>query len=73
MYARVFLLASLLASFVAAVSVPGLPQCAGNCVGDNFGGCQQLNVQCICSNHKLLTHLACCVSKNCSKADQESQ
>ena len=72
MYARIVLLASLLASIVTAVTIPGLPKCAGDCVGSDFGGCQQLNVKCICSNQPLLTHLACCVSKTCDAADQES-
>lgn len=53
-------------------SVPGLPSCAGSCVSTDFGGCGSFNVTCICSNGPLIANLACCVSKVCSAADQES-
>lgn len=55
----------------AAASIPGLPSCAGSCVGTDFGGCGSLNVQCICSNTALISSLACCVSTACDQADQE--
>lgn len=61
-----------LLSALAAAQIPGLPNCAANCVGDSFGSCGSLDVQCICSNKELLSGLSCCVSKSCSKEDQDS-
>lgn len=62
---------TLLAS-LASAQIPGLPTCAASCVGDSFGSCNSLDVQCICSNTELLSGLSCCVSKACSKEDQDS-
>lgn len=73
MYTRIIVLASLFTSLVAGVDIPGLPACAGDCVPDDFGGCQRLNVDCICTNKPLLTNLACCVSKKCDEDDQDSE
>lgn len=64
-------LAALL-GLAAAASIPGLPTCAGNCVPSDFGGCNQIDVKCICANSDLISNLACCVSTACSQADQES-
>lgn len=62
---------SLLASLVGAISVPGLPKCAGACVDPSrLDGCQLLQVKCICTNKALLANLSCCLSVNCSPADQ---
>lgn len=63
---------ALLPALITAYSAPGLPQCAGNCI-NGYGGCNVLQVKCICSNTSLLSDLACCVSKKCSAADQESK
>lgn len=71
---RASLLLPSLAALVtisSAATVPGLPSCAGSCVGTDFGGCGTLNVQCICSNTALIASLACCVSTACDAADQE--
>lgn len=67
------LLLSLLAGLVSSDNIPGLPKCAGSCVtGDSFGGCKLSDIKCICSNKSYLAGLACCVSKSCDAADQES-
>ncbi|KAK3113792.1 hypothetical protein LTR53_008570 [Teratosphaeriaceae sp. CCFEE 6253] len=60
-----------LISAVYAVSIPGLPACAGECV-TSFGSCSQLAVQCICSDTTLLANLACCVGHNCDATDQNT-
>ncbi|GAB7345399.1 hypothetical protein MBLNU457_3740t1 [Dothideomycetes sp. NU457] len=69
-----FILVSILALAAAAsaANIPGLPSCAGSCVSTDFGGCGSLNVTCICSNGPLIANLACCVSKVCDQADQDS-
>ena len=72
MLAISIVLTSFLAGIVAGVGEPGLPSCAGNCVS-SFGGCQQLDVKCICSDSTLIANLACCVSTACDAADQESE
>lgn len=66
--------ATLLLGFSHAQNqnIPGLPECAGSCIG-NFGGCGALDVDCICSNSDLLSNLACCVSVECSQQDQDSE
>lgn len=51
-------------------SIPGLPQCAQGCVTD-YGGCNQVDVECICTNKPLLEKLSCCVSQNCDEAATE--
>lgn len=56
----------------AQSSIPGLPECAGGCIG-NFGGCGALDADCICNNDQLIANLACCVSVSCETADQESK
>lgn len=61
------------ASLAAAVSIPGLPSCAGGCVPADLGGCNLVDVSCICGNSDLISNLACCVSTACDKADQESK
>jgi hypothetical protein len=48
----------------------GLPDCAKDCVGNNFGGCSLLDVPCICANKDLINNLSCCVANTCSAADQ---
>ncbi|EMC91475.1 hypothetical protein BAUCODRAFT_135071 [Baudoinia panamericana UAMH 10762] len=67
---RSFLLLSALASVAFSASIPGLPACAGSCVGTSFGSCSTLDVKCICSDSSLLSGLACCVSTSCNAADQ---
>ena len=61
-----------LLSALATAQIPGLPNCAASCVNDSFGSCGSLDVGCICSNKELLAGLSCCVSKACSKEDQDS-
>ncbi|KAF2212536.1 hypothetical protein CERZMDRAFT_105968 [Cercospora zeae-maydis SCOH1-5] len=56
---------ALLAS-VALAQIPGLPSCAQGCI-TNYGGCNQVDVKCICTNQPLLETLSCCVSKNCDQ------
>ncbi|KAF7185489.1 hypothetical protein HII31_13186 [Pseudocercospora fuligena] len=53
---------ALFASAVLA-QIPGLPDCSQSCITD-LGGCNQVDVKCICSNVPLLTKLSCCVSKH---------
>ncbi|KAK5173465.1 uncharacterized protein LTR77_002146 [Saxophila tyrrhenica] len=69
MYTYIAALA-LLASSVLAQN-PGIPTCAFDCV-TGYGGCGQFDYQCICSNQDYIAQMACCVSKNCDKADQDS-
>ncbi|CAK1368076.1 unnamed protein product [Cercospora beticola] len=57
---------ALLAS-VALAQIPGLPSCAQGCI-TNYGGCNQVDVACICSNQPLLETLSCCVSQNCDQS-----
>lgn len=67
------LTAVALLTSLAAAQIPGLPDCAASCVGDSFGSCNGLDVKCICSSTEFIGGLACCVSKACSTADQESK
>lgn len=64
------LLAFLSVAF--GLSIPGLPDCASNCV-TSLGNCNQLDINCICSDTSLISGLACCVSKTCDSSDQEGQ
>ena len=61
---------ALLAGVVISLSIPGLPQCAQDCV-TNLGGCNKVDVKCICSNAPLLSHLSCCVSTACNATEQQ--
>lgn len=72
MYAYTLTAIALLSS-LAAAQIPGLPSCAAGCVGDSFGSCGALDVQCICKNTELISTLSCCVSKACNKDDQDSK
>ncbi|EMF09932.1 uncharacterized protein SEPMUDRAFT_151026 [Sphaerulina musiva SO2202] len=56
---------ALFASAVLA-QIPGLPSCAQSCITD-YGGCNQIDVKCICSNNPLLEKLSCCVSLQCDE------
>ncbi|TKX25331.1 CFEM domain-containing protein 3 [Elsinoe australis] len=70
---RSFSIVAFLAYITAAAAqAQGLPQCAGTCVGTDFGGCGSFNVTCICSNKPLIDNLACCVSTACN-AEQQTQ
>ena len=57
---------------VALGQFDGLPECAIECVGDNLGGCNELDVTCICSDDALLSNLSCCLDNLCNRSDQES-
>lgn len=72
MYAYTLTAFALLSS-LAFAQIPGLPDCAAKCVGDSFGSCGALDVKCICSNTELLSGLSCCISKACTKEDQDSK
>ena len=52
-------------------SIWGLPDCASTCVTSSFGGCNSIDVECICKNRVFLDNLGCCMSKACDKADQD--
>ncbi|CAD0084402.1 unnamed protein product [Aureobasidium vineae] len=53
-------------------SIWGLPDCASTCVTSSFGGCNSIDVECICKNKDFLENLGCCMSKACDKADQDA-
>ncbi|THY14246.1 hypothetical protein D6D02_04379 [Aureobasidium pullulans] len=53
-------------------SIWGLPDCASTCVTSSFGGCNSIDVECICKNSAFLDNLGCCMSKACNKADQDA-
>ncbi|KAI7159090.1 hypothetical protein KC349_g4413 [Hortaea werneckii] len=55
---------------LAQVDISNLPSCAYGCV-TNLGGCNQLDITCICSDTELISGLACCVSKECDPEDQD--
>ncbi|KAI7369427.1 hypothetical protein KC354_g1918 [Hortaea werneckii] len=55
---------------LAQVDISNLPSCAFGCV-TNLGGCNQLDINCICSDSELISGLACCVSKECDTEDQD--
>ena len=57
---------------LAQVDISNLPRCAYGCV-TNLGGCNQLDITCICSDTELISGLACCVSKECDTEDQDSK
>ncbi|KAI5358710.1 Putative extracellular membrane protein, CFEM [Septoria linicola] len=52
---------------IAYAQIPGLPDCAQGCITD-YGGCNQVDVKCICENQPLLETLSCCVSQNCDES-----
>ncbi|EME80084.1 uncharacterized protein MYCFIDRAFT_86758 [Pseudocercospora fijiensis CIRAD86] len=60
-----------IALFASAVfaQIPGLPDCSQTCITD-YGGCNQVDVKCICSNVPLLEKLSCCVSQKCDAKGQ---
>ncbi|UKZ66577.1 uncharacterized protein TrAtP1_007749 [Trichoderma atroviride] len=64
------------AALAAAQDLSGLPTCATGCVtkfttGSAIGGCQQLDIGCICKNADFLNGIACCLADACSKSDQD--
>lgn len=61
------------ATLIQANTIPGLPDCTSDCITSNYGGCGQLNVQCICANAPFVQGLACCISVACSPSDQQSK
>lgn len=71
MFSANALVVALLAT-AALAQIPGLPSCAQSCV-TSFGGCNQVDVKCICSNKPLLTTLSCCVSKQCDAQGQAGE
>jgi hypothetical protein len=54
-------------------SIWGLPDCASTCVTSSFGGCNSIDVECICKNKEFLDNLGCCMSKACSTKDQDGK
>ncbi|CAK1367842.1 unnamed protein product [Cercospora beticola] len=46
----------------------GFPSCAEGCLG-GYGGCDQLDIKCICSNKAFLEGLSCCVLASCKSSD----
>ncbi|KAJ9645259.1 hypothetical protein H2201_005605 [Coniosporium apollinis] len=54
-----------------STSIADLPVCARNCVGSNLGGCNAIDVRCICSNTDYISGLSCCVLNSCSPEDQQ--
>ncbi|KAF2148246.1 hypothetical protein K461DRAFT_282672 [Myriangium duriaei CBS 260.36] len=57
---------------VQAAAPPGLPDCTANCIDSTYGGCGSFNIKCICGSSTWIAGLACCISKVCSPADQET-
>jgi hypothetical protein len=43
------------------------------CVGISFGNCNQLSVECVCSNKDYITGLSCCVAQACSIAQLDGE
>lgn len=72
MYTQLLAVVGLLATSVVAQGTSGLPSCATSCIS-NYGGCNQVDVKCICSNTQLLETLSCCVSQKCNADDQKSK
>ncbi|KAF1824139.1 uncharacterized protein K489DRAFT_408564 [Dissoconium aciculare CBS 342.82] len=68
MRVNIVFLAALFATRTVS-QIVGLPACSQSCIG-GFAGCQNGDVNCICSNKPLIDDLACCVSKRCNTADQ---
>ena len=66
------LAALALLATTALAQIPGLPTCAQGCI-TNYGGCNQVDVKCICSNKPLLETLSCCVSQNCDAQGQAGE
>lgn len=71
--------ASSLAILLAARALAqiSLPRCAQSCVtqytsGSTIGGCNSLDIACICSNNDFLSNIACCVARVCDQADQQA-
>ncbi|CZT01520.1 hypothetical protein WAI453_006962 [Rhynchosporium graminicola] len=69
--------ASALTSFVSAQG-DGVPACAQPCVvkftsggGSSIAGCNRIDVACICSNKSFINDIACCLSDQCSKPEQD--
>lgn len=67
-----FAFIGLLAGSAIAQSNAGLPSCAANgCVTSDYGGCEALDIECICTQGDWIAGLACCVSTACDAAGQE--
>ncbi|GAB1735455.1 hypothetical protein NU219Hw_g3086t1 [Hortaea werneckii] len=65
-----FAILAFTGAVLAQVDISNLPSCAFGCVS-NLGGCNQLDINCICSDTELISGLACCVSKECDSEDQD--
>ncbi|KAJ1323976.1 CFEM domain-containing protein [Microdochium nivale] len=69
---------AVLSVLLGAVSVAAqLPACAQACVNaatsnSQIGSCPANNASCICTSTALLNQFACCLSRSCSKADQDA-
>ena len=54
-------------TFTAVPSITDLPACAEGCVF-GYGGCDPLDVKCICTNKPYLDPIVSCVQRGCSAA-----
>ncbi|KXJ85641.1 hypothetical protein Micbo1qcDRAFT_209798 [Microdochium bolleyi] len=64
----------VISALFAAVLAQNLPSCAQTCVNqltqnNQIAGCAQADAACICRNN---SQFACCLSRTCSKADQDA-
>ncbi|KIW06668.1 uncharacterized protein PV09_02374 [Verruconis gallopava] len=63
-----------LAAAVFAQDLSQLPSCGYSCisVGVSGSGCSTTDIACLCKSSSWISELACCVSKSCDAADQQS-
>ena len=70
MLPKLALLLTTLSPLVYSASIWGLPNCASSCVTSSFGGCSQIDIECICQNTAFISSLTCCVAKSCDDDEQ---
>ncbi|KAF1996144.1 hypothetical protein P154DRAFT_525854 [Amniculicola lignicola CBS 123094] len=71
-FSTVAFLGALSSVALAQSLLDQLPKCAQVCFGSNFGGCQTLDIGCICGNAALIAELSCCVSKGCTAKEADA-
>ncbi|KAF2242730.1 hypothetical protein BU26DRAFT_131681 [Trematosphaeria pertusa] len=42
-----------------------------HCFGTDYGGCNQVDIGCICRNTQRIADLSCCVFQTCNQSDQD--
>ncbi|KAF2842871.1 hypothetical protein M501DRAFT_36142 [Patellaria atrata CBS 101060] len=66
------LVASLCAVVLGQSLLDSVPECAQPCIPTDYGGCNQISVECICSNDAFIQGVSCCAVSQCTGDDLQS-